>query len=69
MKDLVQVNLFYKIIYIYIIYYLKMLIKKTLFRKECRKLYNKLYKCLFCHHQTFPDESGYIFEYSPFIHT
>ena len=46
-----------------------MLIKKTLFRKECRKLYNKLYSCLFCHLRIFPDENGYIFEYSPFIHT
>jgi hypothetical protein len=45
-----------------------MLIKKTLFRKECRKFYKKLFTCLNLHIRVFPDENRFIFEYSPFIH-
>lgn len=45
-----------------------MLIKKDLFRKECRKLYKKLRTLLCCHITVYPEENRYIFEYTPFIH-
>lgn len=53
-----------------------MLIKKTIIRKEWKKIYKKLYKKLCCNICSkivldlhfIPDPNGYIFEYSPFIH-